>query len=395
MENKLTFSNSDSLCRYIRERTDKVLLRFSTGKDSICSWLKLRRYFAPEEILPVYQAFVPSITGVRSLYFVEQNLEYYENFFETNIIRVIHPHFYAMLQSGVFQTPERVKIIQSTHLPLYDNNDIFNLIRSELRLPANIFIATGFKAVDKLERDQNIKAFGPLNEKTFTFFPIYDWTEQQVIQSLRESKIQLPVEYKLFAYSFTTSLKEGFHPRILENLYRYFPQDYETIKFWFPLCDLQLHRLKAINGNNNCVFESQTNKLAKNADRYNSQYALSIERLENKITSEIQPLIQKLKISSNKYAEEFVSNQSWVCIVFRNSITREKFLLETGLGDKNTQYIDGDSLAPKMNVHLDTPLVPSLLSSDLVDELSNLALPLPAQPGLPVDLRSAMLQASG
>jgi len=79
------FKNSDALNRYMRERSDTVILSFSNGKDSIAAWLVLRKYFP--KIIPFYLYLIPDLE------FVESGLTYYEDFFQTKILRYLTHHY--------------------------------------------------------------------------------------------------------------------------------------------------------------------------------------------------------------------------------------------------------------------------------------------------------------
>ncbi len=83
----------------------RCLLAFSRGKDSIAAWLELRESGLFSEIVPFHLNLVP---GLR---FVEESLDYFENWFQTRIIRLPHISFYRMLGNCVLQPPERIQEI--------------------------------------------------------------------------------------------------------------------------------------------------------------------------------------------------------------------------------------------------------------------------------------------
>ena len=73
---------SAALCAEIAKRSHGVcFLGFSGGKDGLCAWLNLRRYF--KRIIPFHCCGFP---GMR---FRERALEYYEFEFQTRILRLL------------------------------------------------------------------------------------------------------------------------------------------------------------------------------------------------------------------------------------------------------------------------------------------------------------------
>lgn len=71
-----------------------VLLAFSCGKDSIAAWLAMRDMGI--EVVPAYLYYVP---GLR---FVDEELDYFEQKFQTRIKRYPHPSLYRWLNNAVF-----------------------------------------------------------------------------------------------------------------------------------------------------------------------------------------------------------------------------------------------------------------------------------------------------
>ena len=66
------FDNSDELCEYMADLCNGcTLLAFSTGKDSIVAWLKLRRYF--RKIVPYYLYCVPNLEFIEKTFISPDN----------------------------------------------------------------------------------------------------------------------------------------------------------------------------------------------------------------------------------------------------------------------------------------------------------------------------------
>ena len=228
----MQFENSDELNAYISQQTGGVaILCFSTGKDSIASWLVMQRHFT--KIVPYYMYLVPGLS------FVERSLAYYEDWFGTHIIRLPHPSLYRMLNNLTFQAPENGAIIEQIGLPNFDYRQLDEIVREDCGLPDNTYAASGVRARDSLNRWAAIKKYGPVNEAKKTFYPIFDFDKARLVRTLLDSNIKLPVDYRLFGRSF-----DGIDYRFLVVLREKCPQDYEKILQFFPMAELEVRRIE-------------------------------------------------------------------------------------------------------------------------------------------------------
>lgn len=210
--------------------SDTVLLSFSTGKDAIGTWLALQGHF---KIVPYYYYLVP---GLR---FIEESLAYYEDVFQTKIIRVPNPRLYEMLGNHVFQTPARSKVINTLNLEVFSHDVLAATIMEYLSLPENTFVASGVRAADSPNRMATIRKHGPFREtrSPTMVYPIWDWTKDHLVHEIRKSGIKLPVDYRLFGRSF-----DGIDLRFLWPLREHYPDDYQKILHWFPLAEAEIKR---------------------------------------------------------------------------------------------------------------------------------------------------------
>ena len=222
------YNNSDELCKAVAAESDTVILSFSCGKDSIGSWLQLRRYF--KRIIPYYMYLIPDLD------FVNKSIKYYEEFFETHIYQYPHPSLYRFIENGVFTPPDRVcKSPSFDIIPDYDG--ILYWLSQDLNLPESIYCATGIRQNDSLNRRASIKKWGSLNDKRMIFYPIYDWDKLKLISEMAKSRIKLPADYKIFGRTF-----DGLDYRFLKPIKDNFPGDYQKIIDCFPLADLEIFR---------------------------------------------------------------------------------------------------------------------------------------------------------
>ena len=117
-------ASSPELCQYVADVSgDTCFLSFSAGKDSIAAWIQIRRYF--KRVIPFYLYLVPGLE------FIEAGIKYYEDFFQTEIMRLPHPSFWRMLRQFVYQPPERCPIIEEANLPNWDYRKLEAYVRSK------------------------------------------------------------------------------------------------------------------------------------------------------------------------------------------------------------------------------------------------------------------------
>lgn len=217
----------------VRAETDTVLLSFSCGKDSIAAWLAVRDVFP--NIVPFYLYLVPDLA------FVDESLDYYEQWFGTRIIRVPHPTFYGQMNTFVMQAPENCAVIEAARLPLFTFDDVSRLLIEDYDLPASTFTLTGIRAADSPNRRSAINQHGPINWNRRYAYPVWDLLKADMVELLYSSGIHLPIDYQWFGRSF-----DGIDYRFLSVIKREAPADYARILAWFPLADLELFRYEQL-----------------------------------------------------------------------------------------------------------------------------------------------------
>ena len=93
------------------------------------------------------------------------------------------------------------------------------------------------RACESFNRRMVFKKQGAINHKEKKISLIADWTKADVENYLKENKIPISDDYKIWNRSFD-GLKYQFLFGVKEN----YPDDYERIKEFFPLIDLELRR---------------------------------------------------------------------------------------------------------------------------------------------------------
>lgn len=224
--------NSDQLCKRIAEKSNgTAIVSFSMGKDSIAAYINMRKYF--DRVIPVFYYLVPGLS------FQQKSLEYYQNevFKDERIIMMPSPAIYRQLAYFMYQHPAAIDHIHKSDLYIPHYDEIFAAVKLDLNLSEDTYTGVGVRMNDSLNRRFSIKRYGAENEKRKQFYPVFDWNNDTLISAIRESKIKLPIDYRIWGRSF-----DGFHYKFLKPLKTHFPEDFEKVKEIYPFVELELMR---------------------------------------------------------------------------------------------------------------------------------------------------------
>ena len=232
---------SEQVCLKIGEECGgKVVLAFSCGKDSIASWLQLRRLGI--QVVPYYCYLVPGLK------FIEDSLNYYEDFFQTKIHRLVSDALPRMLTDFVYQPPHNVGIIRASGIRKWKKNEFHDVVVKWQGMEEKGMIGVGVRACDSARRRLSFVMAGPINRNKRTFYPVWDWTAEKIRTELYKAKVRVPIDYWLFGRTF-----DGIDYRFVEPVSRHFPEDYERIKAMFPFVEMEILRRNSImKGNTPC-----------------------------------------------------------------------------------------------------------------------------------------------
>lgn len=223
-------ARGDRLIDEYKERYgDKTLIAFSRGKDSIAVALALRDKI---DLIPFHYDDCPGLE------FVEESLAYYEKtLFGRRILRMPHPAFYKHLRDGMYQPLARAELLSNASIPNLDHADIVRMVKKQEGIDTAILSATGLRALDNAVRFLSIRKHGPIRATAGNWAPIWDWTKQQLIDTIERSGISLPPDYTFLPRSF-----DGFSYLYLIPIKKHHPRDYQRILEWFPLAEAEMMR---------------------------------------------------------------------------------------------------------------------------------------------------------
>ena len=197
--------------------TDSVLVAFSGGKDSVTCLDLAFKYF--KNVKPFFMYLVPNLE------FQERTLRYYEKKYNTEILRIPHFMLSDFLRYGTFRLPD-------LDVPMVKVVDIYNYLRE---LTGIYWIIAGERIADSMVRRAMIKESSSIDMNRGRFYPIAYWNVSQVRSYNKQNNLPLSLENKALGHSF-----RSLETKELKNIRDVFPNDYEKIKNFFPLCDVSI-----------------------------------------------------------------------------------------------------------------------------------------------------------
>lgn len=240
---KWHWESSDYLCQELAQEYDTVLLAFSLGKDSIAAYLQLKRFFKNVELY--YYYIVPGIP------FIDASLRYYEDTLKKEIKQVPSASFLENLNSFLFMSPNVATIFGDVANELFPflsndhaqmNNLIADYAKSLHNIPQTTIVADGNRADDNSIRRTSIIMHSPLIRSRNHFRPIYDWSKKEVMETIKESGVKLPIDYRIWGRSF-----DGIDYKFIKGLHDYLPESYNYLKQFYPLLDCELKKYDNFN----------------------------------------------------------------------------------------------------------------------------------------------------
>lgn len=201
--------------------TDSVLVGFSGGKDSIVTMDLCFKYF--KNVVPFFMYICPDLE------FQENMLRWYEQKYNTHIIRVPHMDTSQFFRYGTFRTYDM-------NVPIISINDIYSYLRAETGI---WWIAAGERIADSIIRRAMIKNSSSIDMQRGRFYPISEWKKDEVMQYIKHAKLKLGNDSKQLHFSFKSL--EGCELAFVKE---YYPRDYEKLLRIYPFAEAAVMRYK-------------------------------------------------------------------------------------------------------------------------------------------------------
>lgn len=230
-DNIHSMPSKEALPIVARECGGRALVSFSGGKDSVGCVLALREHFDKLHLFHMY-----TVPGLR---IVEETLTYYERLWGLRITRVPHFIFHKHLKEGVFQAWHRLPIIDWWDPQDFTYDEMCEWIMADLGWPAEAPMAVGIRYDDSIFRQASLRKTGCYNANRNTLYPIFDWSRADLRAKLIETQTRLGPEYRFCGRSFSGN---GLDYRYIAPLKQHYPDDYERLRYWYPMLDAELMR---------------------------------------------------------------------------------------------------------------------------------------------------------
>lgn len=201
--------------------TDRVLVSFSGGKDSVVTLDLCMRFFKHVEAFFMYQ--------VRGLSFQEAILHYYEDKYSIPIYRIPHFELSEFLRYGLYRKEDMsvpIVSVKETYDYMRCNTDIY-------------WIAAGERIADSVWRRAMIKHSGTIDEVRGRFYPVAEWTKQNILSYIKQRRLPIGMESAKLGFSF-----RSFAGKDMAAVKECFPDDYQLIRSWFPLIEASVINYK-------------------------------------------------------------------------------------------------------------------------------------------------------
>lgn len=211
------------------ESQDLVTLGFSTGKDSLACALLLKELGV--KFIPFFFYHIPD------LHFVNQNLKKYEDFFKMEIIQLPHPMLYDYLRHQDFMPPKMIEELADYEFPVLSFEDMISAWLEDNNIDKDPYDIVGMRADESFNRRMIFRKQGFYNHEKKKVYPISLWRKKDVMTYITASGTSVTEDYKIWNRSF-----DGLKYQFLFGVKQHYPDDFQTIKEYFPLIELELFR---------------------------------------------------------------------------------------------------------------------------------------------------------
>lgn len=206
-------TTTNNIIRTVAQKSDRVILFFSAGKDSITLLDLMSPHF--REIICVFMYFV------KDLEHVEKYLRWAQTKYpNTTILQVPHWNLSYILRSGTFCSP-------NPKTRLLNLSDIDKAVKLKTGIEYSFL---GMKKADSLNRRLMMNRSGAIIGTKV--YPLMDWTNTEVLNYMRAKGLPEPVRY-----GKKSSNGVGFNTDCFVWVREHYPEDMKRILGVFPLSE--------------------------------------------------------------------------------------------------------------------------------------------------------------
>ena len=209
------YQHTQQVIDTVRKKTNRVLLFYSCGKDSIALLHWCAKNFS--EVVCVFMYFVKDLDHINK--FINFSKKQYPN-----ISFIQRPH-YALTyinKSGLFCTPQNTRILKLS--------DIIQSVRIETQIE---YVFLGMKQSDSMNRrimlrQYEMQAISPTN----LVYPFSLWKDKDVLRYISNNRLPKPIQY-----SNKKSNGITFDLDVYLYLREHYPNDLQKILDVYPLSE--------------------------------------------------------------------------------------------------------------------------------------------------------------
>lgn len=212
-----------------------VTVGFSRGKDSRIMLALLREHGF--KCYPIYFNHLPVL-----LEFQRVDIAYCEDVYKTEIEIMPHPMLFDLMRHQSWQGLYGCKHLLQYRMPKMKFENMTRAYTSSIGL-GYLWDCVGLKQCDSFNRRQVLRKYGELRRDKMKAYPIQHLTHRDVHMGLAKRGIKEPIDYEIWGTSFD---KLGY--TYLIGLRDRLPRDYETLKQYMPLLDVEIERYEAFRG---------------------------------------------------------------------------------------------------------------------------------------------------
>jgi hypothetical protein len=211
----------------------EVTLGFSTGKDSVVGLDMLLK--AGIKVIPIYFYAVPDLK------FINDNIKMYEDHFNIRIVKMPHPVLFDYVDAQSWQTWDRFRTL---HKNGYGSANFKQLTKSYLycmKIEGYEYDCNCMKMADSLNRRLLLRKLPDVDENKKIIYLTKYLTNNDCFEYIKQNNIPLTRDYEIWGRSW-----DGLKYDYSMGVKKFYPDDYEKIKEYFPLIEAEVLRYKIV-----------------------------------------------------------------------------------------------------------------------------------------------------
>lgn len=209
------YQHSQEIINSVREKTNRVILFYSCGKDSIALLDMLSKKF--DEVICVFMYFVKDLDHINK--YINFSKKVYPN---TTFIQKPHYALSYIQRAGLFCTPTKTRILKLS--------DIIQSVRLETGID---YVFIGNKQADNMNRRIMLRQYelqGISPQKLV--YPLSLWKDKDVLKYIEKHKLPKPIQYGNKRSNGVT-----FDIDVFLYLRKNYPNDLQKILSVYPLSE--------------------------------------------------------------------------------------------------------------------------------------------------------------